>query len=609
MKRLLTITALILLTSYSAFAQDEIQYEEYSFTEFFQMIEAEESGVFSLKNAFIIPDTLTDKSFFVQLSRINFYGKNDPVPIRDTLVIEKALRLTNVQFFLNVPGGGSAVLSFLHFKKSVVLTNVTNLFLASSTFEEGLWMRFGNNIHDLMNDFSGKVSNAFIIQHCDFKNEIHHDYSATGSKERLPLWFSLNESTITTSINGYSGRSSIVNGNYFVTSLFSNEFKGSGRVKIDNKGTENYFLKNNHFEAPIVELFQNIESNTLFDITGNTFDHYVALSIGALPDIATFEWSQFANKSLASKSIYDGLGITLDTAAINDRYSTENLKRFANRTAIEDEFYYKKGQRLKGYLMRFYKAQNDRKNTNAVFIESKDLETKRLKYLHRSDPTFKTFFSWKINQFLKIFSAYGTEPANAIVFSVYVILIFALVYLFFPNHWDSHGKNRIIDRFSFFFKYMKKDAGMQDVYLEEKQSEILAYSDYKELIEGSGKEVPKFFQATALPMYKWAISGTKLTASFLSKIDVMKGTWSELPASKRVGKSALLITAFLIALIYDIFIKMLNALMLSINTFTTLGFGEIPIKGLPRYLAIIQGFIGWFMLTIFSVSLISQLLK
>jgi len=70
-----------------------------------------------------------------------------------------------------------------------------------------------------------------------------------------------------------------------------------------------------------------------------------------------------------------------------------------------------------------------------------------------------------------------------------------------------------------------------------------------------------------------------------------------------------LIGAFCVVLIYDIFIKMLNALMLSINTFTTLGFGEIPIKGLPRYLAIIQGFIGWFMLTIFSVSLITQLLK
>ena len=89
----------------------------------------------------------------------------------------------------------------------------------------------------------------------------------------------------------------------------------------------------------------------------------------------------------------------------------------------------------------------------------------------------------------------------------------------------------------------------------------------------------------------------------------MKGTWQDLSKSKRIWKSVLLITFFLIAIVYDIFIKMLNALMLSINTFTTLGFGEIPIKGLPRYLAIIQGFIGWFMLTIFSVSLISQLLN
>lgn len=67
-------------------------------------------------------------------------------------------------------------------------------------------------------------------------------------------------------------------------------------------------------------------------------------------------------------------------------------------------------------------------------------------------------------------------------------------------------------------------------------------------------------------------------------------------------------TLFVLSVLYDITIKLLNALMLSINTFTTLGFGDIPIKGLTRYLAIIEGFIGWFMLSIFSVSLISQLL-
>ena len=128
-------------------------------------------------------------------------------------------------------------------------------------------------------------------------------------------------------------------------------------------------------------------------------------------------------------------------------------------------------------------------------------------------------------------------------------------------------------------------------------------------MQSAGKNMPKFFLATSLPLYKWAISGTKFSAGILKRVDIMKGTWNDLPTKKRWWKSFLLIGAFTIAICYDILIKMLNALMLSINTFTTLGFGEIPIKGLPRYLAIIQGFIGWFMLTIFSVSLISQLLN
>ena len=114
---------------------------------------------------------------------------------------------------------------------------------------------------------------------------------------------------------------------------------------------------------------------------------------------------------------------------------------------------------------------------------------------------------------------------------------------------------------------------------------------------------------TALPIYKWAVSGTRISVSLLRRIDILKGNWQELPTKKRWWKSLLLMGVFSAVLVFDVFVKALNALMLSRNTFTALGFGEIPIEGLPRYLAIIQGFIGWFMLTIFSVSLITQLLK
>jgi hypothetical protein len=61
-----------------------------------------------------------------------------------------------------------------------------------------------------------------------------------------------------------------------------------------------------------------------------------------------------------------------------------------------------------------------------------------------------------------------------------------------------------------------------------------------------------------------------------------------------------LITGFTISLI--------NAITLSVNSFTTLGFGNIPTHGIAKYFCIIQGFIGWFLLSLFTVALINQLL-
>jgi len=55
-------------------------------------------------------------------------------------------------------------------------------------------------------------------------------------------------------------------------------------------------------------------------------------------------------------------------------------------------------------------------------------------------------------------------------------------------------------------------------------------------------------------------------------------------------------------------LSMLNAITLSINAFVTLGFGVIPTKGAARYICIFQGFLGWFLLSIFIVALINQVM-
>jgi len=62
------------------------------------------------------------------------------------------------------------------------------------------------------------------------------------------------------------------------------------------------------------------------------------------------------------------------------------------------------------------------------------------------------------------------------------------------------------------------------------------------------------------------------------------------------------------AMIGGFIVSLINAITLSLNSFVTLGFGTIPTKGLARYVCIIQGFIGWFLLSIFTVALINQVL-
>jgi hypothetical protein len=61
--------------------------------------------------------------------------------------------------------------------------------------------------------------------------------------------------------------------------------------------------------------------------------------------------------------------------------------------------------------------------------------------------------------------------------------------------------------------------------------------------------------------------------------------------------------------IENLIFRALDSTALSINIFTTLGFGNTDAKGLPMYLTVLEGFIGWFLLSFFSLSLISQLIN
>lgn len=61
-------------------------------------------------------------------------------------------------------------------------------------------------------------------------------------------------------------------------------------------------------------------------------------------------------------------------------------------------------------------------------------------------------------------------------------------------------------------------------------------------------------------------------------------------------------------MVKGILLSLLNAVALSMNAFITLGFGNIPTTGIARYMCIIQGMLGWFLLSLFTVALLNQVL-
>jgi len=603
MKKLILLFTV--LFSFTMFSQ-ETKIKEYSFTQFFDMIKAEQDTVFKLENALIKYNTKTDERF----SLTNKMEKQ--IIKRDSIFINKHLKLNNVHFVqkfqINNTYKKAGVFNYISFRKPIELEETSAIIFQFCSFKETVKFRTtekSNNVTTLANPFITFIQNSF-------EDEFSFDLIGTQNNPNQSIVFiekNIFKSSFTkkkikkgdfTFID--KGISVWVN-NARHLSFSKNSINNYQYVSLTSSSVEQTDINSNTFNNISPEIYlDGISKTEYYELDKNVFNNFVLLEIQGLKNNFIIDWPSIKGKSIAKLGYWD-------FKKLNNTNSTELLTKYFNKAKFENKTSFKEELVLKGIIHKHFKERMDGEFANEVYVDIKDLETQRFEFLQSKSPSFENYFTLKINQFLKVFSAYGTKPAKAVVFSMYVILLFAFIYLLFPNSWDAHGRKRIMNRYAFFFKYMNKKSGIHEVYLDNQKEELLEFDEFKDLVAQQGKTVPKFFTATALPLYKWAISSTKFSASVLKRVDIMKGTWSEVPKSKRIWKSILLIGAFTLAICYDILIKMLNAIMLSINTFTTLGFGEIPIKGLPRYLAIIQGFIGWFMLTIFSVSLISQLLN
>ncbi len=597
----------IFLVSIQSFSQ-EIKYKEYSYSEFMELMKNEKDSVFRLSNAFIKYDSLSDKGFMApRLYATERFANEQEVP---KLVINHKVELRNVQFEF-IEDFDKDLTSSLHgiiFEKEVNIENSFGISLSNCIFKSTF--DFGNFEYEKYKAFKEsypKISDRIYIYKSEFLGSVRVINSATMRASITGSGFSMGFNHFKNKLN----RILILNWSLTFAMFSNNIFDTEGFYYIQFEQIENTIIDYNVFNRGTPQ-FYCIEQDELI-FKDNSFNVPSLINLKATNNVNFIGVNQF-NSTISSLDGYRDYIEKLYNKNPNKTFNElnddmESFKNYYNEERIKNSTYLQFELDQLSVFYNYFKEKHNTSEANKFYIKIKDLESDRLAYEHDLNPTFTTYFKLQINKFLKLFSNYGTEPERAVIVSLYVIFFFALIYLLFPNSWDSLGRKRLMHRFEFFQKYLRRKEGMHTLYLEGKQQELSSYEDFKTNLEKAQLELPSFFISWSKPLYNASMFSSRITSRFLKMTDVLQGKWQDLTPKQKRWKNIQIGFLLTLGLFYDLFIKVLNALMLSINTFTTLGFGEIPIKGLPRYLAIIQGFIGWFMLTIFSVSLISQLLN
>ncbi len=278
-------------------------------------------------------------------------------------------------------------------------------------------------------------------------------------------------------------------------------------------------------------------------------------------------------------------------------------------TLISDVYLFNELNSSYRKFFSMYRTQGDMESANACYNQMKDMETRRYSYLYQQDPSVNKWFNWRFNQFLKYFSEYGTNPVQSLIISMWVILIFAFVYFFFYSDWDGINRSYLIKQHRKIMQYFRSEQKLEDFYTDNYMVDFEIFADYKKEMTESKVELPLFIVLLGKPLYLHSVIRHKIMRFFYRRTELLQGRWIDLKPARKVFVAITVSLSIMIYIIYLGFIRMLNSTTLSINAFSTLGFGAIPVKGVSRYITILEGFLGWFLLSIFSVSLISQMLQ
>lgn len=566
---------------HTAVGQTVITDRTLSFASLFDTIASTADTIVIFQNSTVEFNDATDGRFLLRM---------DSEPSADTIHVNKTVvfdRVTLAQY----EGNEQAAYAFHHvvWNKPVTMNNIKTpfLMLTHSVFRDGFFINQRSNeyrmttLHIADSEFNGV---AHIERWGRNIDDIIVQDNTFETSEETPL------------------RLIIIDDPAEFVQIQSNRFSSTdenGLVYLQVQARNTFSLAGNTFDVNAVFANTNIQgSSIIFD---NVFNKYFSIQGSVLNRESTrIEWNDIRGKLVFNNHPFlPGYHADFETGIIYLNTFEDFSHPYAYRSMIP----------VYRMLHQIFLQSEPRRTANDMYVTMKEMEKLEAEFFYRENPTFTAFFDWQLYRFIDVFSDYGTRPAKGIIMSFYVILFFALFYFFFPNTWDTISKNKVKKRIEFFVTYFRHEKSMEESYLENNRDYITDFESFRKRIEEVKGQVPGVVIFLARPVYMLSNMNYKLTLRFLRSVDFMNRKWDEQTKLKR-NFNHLLITAGLGGLVlFDLLIKMINAITLSVNTFTTLGFGDIPASGIARYMAVLEGFVGWFMLTFFSVSLIWQVLN
>ena len=261
-------------------------------------------------------------------------------------------------------------------------------------------------------------------------------------------------------------------------------------------------------------------------------------------------------------------------------------------------------------LLAIYNTNTDVESYNDCYNQLKKIEKTASKVKFQTEGAFIYWFRWKMDEFLEAFSAYGTDPVLSLINSFYVIMLFSLIYLIFPSEEDNLWIRNIqsaLHRYIAHFSASQKHFFTAD---EMYQKELDAANSFRQQVVSNLATLPPVISKISMPFYyaSYVLARIKHRIRSVIKFNIYQ-EWVGLSTWGRIKTTAILSLNFFSFLMWGAIMRMLNSLALSLNAFVTLGYGEIEAKGIARYFCVLEGVLGWFLLSIFSVSLISQILQ